>query len=118
MKYVTHTRRDMQNSSKIIEQTSKNKPSDHIKENANKTPHKIELDHLHGMSVSGVVDVPVFTDKSVSIRLNGETLLVNGNNLAVKSLDTQSGMLIIEGQIYQLKYSTQGSLSLAKRIFK
>lgn len=33
---------------------------------AQKTPkpsHKIELDHLHSMSVTGVLDVPTFTDK-------------------------------------------------------
>lgn len=117
MKCVTHTRRDMQNSSKTMEQ-SKIKQSEHSGEKAIKTAHKIELEHTHGMSVSGVVDVPLFTDKSLTIRLNGENLLVSGNNLAVKSLDTQSGMLIVEGQITMLKYASQSPTSLAKRIFK
>lgn len=118
MKYVTHTGSDMQNSSKITQQTTKNKPQERGGDNSIKAPHKIELDHLHGMSVSGVVDVPIFTDKNMTIRLNGETLIVSGNNLAVKSLDTQSGSLVVEGQISALKYTMQGHTSLAKRIFR
>lgn len=108
----------MQNSLKNSEQNGKNKPAEHFVEKSIKPLHKIELDHLHGMSVSGVVDVPVFTDKSITIRLNGETLLVTGNNLTIKNLDTQSGSLVIEGQINLLKYTMQGSTSFAKRIFK
>lgn len=108
----------MQNSSKSIEQTAKTKQAEHIVEKQTKAPHKIELDHLHGMSVSGVVDVPIFTEKNMTIRLNGETLIVSGNNLAVKSLDTQSGLLVVEGQISALKYTMQGQTSLAKRIFR
>lgn len=108
----------MQNSSKITQQTTKSKPQERGGDNSIKAPHKIELDHLHGMSVSGVVDVPVFTDKSLTIRLSSETLLVSGAGLAVKSLDTNSGQLIIEGQIFSLKYTSQSPSSLAKRIFK
>lgn len=97
-------------SQKVIEQAAKT---------AQKSSHKVELDHLHAMSVTGVEDVPTFTDKTVVIRLKGETLTVSGQNLAVKNLDVTEGKLQIEGQVNALKYSTQTSpTSFAKRIFK
>ena len=55
--------------------------------------HKLELDHNRAMSMTGVVDVPVFTDKNITVRLNGETLLVVGQGLAVKNLDIENGKL-------------------------
>lgn len=84
-----------------------------------KSPHKIELDHLHSVSMTGIVDVPTFTDKTVVVRLEGETLTISGTDLAVKNLDVDNGTLQISGQINSLKYSAQSSpTSFAKRLFK
>lgn len=83
------------------------------------TAHKIELDHMHSVSMTGVLDVPTFTDKTVVVRLEGETLTITGSNLAVKNLDVESGKLQISGQITSLKYSTQSTpTSFAKRLFR
>lgn len=109
----------MQISQKSQGQSQSDKQADQIATKFGKQSHKIELDRLHGMSVTAVVDVPVFTDKSITIRLIDETLSISGNNLCVKSLDTEGGLLVVNGQINQLKYSSQASpSSLAKRIFK
>ncbi len=84
-----------------------------------KSPHKIELDHLHSVSMTGVLDVPTFTDKTVVVRLDGETLTIVGTDLVVKNLDVESGKLQISGQITSLKYSAQSTpTSFAKRLFK
>lgn len=100
-------------------QTQSQKTIEQAAKTAQKSSHKVELDHLHAMSVTGVEDVPTFTDKTVVIRLKGETLTVSGQNLAVKNLDVTEGKLQIEGQVNALKYSTQTSpTSFAKRIFK
>lgn len=88
-------------------------------ESGARAPHKIELDHLHSMFVTGVVDVPTFTDKTVTVRLSNETLTIYGQNLAIKSLDVDNGKLQLSGQVNSLKYSAQSSpTSFAKRIFK
>ncbi len=88
-------------------------------ESVARAPHKIELDHLHSMSVTGVVDVPTFTDKTVTVRLSNETLTIYGQNLAIKSLDVDNGKLQLSGQVNSLKYSAQSTpSSFAKRIFK
>lgn len=109
----------MQISQKSQGQSQPSKQTDQGATKIGKQSHKIELDRLHGMIVSAVVDVPVFTDKNITIRLSDETLSVSGNNLCVKSLDTESGLLVVEGQINLLKYSSQTSpTSFAKRIFK
>ena len=98
------------------------KKTDFAPVNAQKSPsttHKIELDHLHFMSVTGVADVPTFTDKTVTIKLKDETLQVSGQNLSVKNLDVESGKLQIEGRVDQIKYVTKTTpSSIAKRIFK
>lgn len=102
---------------------------DNSKQNMQKMPnkdeqktraaHKVELDHLHSMSVTGVVDVPTFTDKLVTVRLANETLQINGVGMSVKNLDIESGRLQLNGQVNAIKYSAQSTpTSLVKRIFK
>lgn len=84
-----------------------------------KTAHKVELDHLHSMNVTGVVDVPTFTDKLVIAKLANETLQIVGQNLSVKTLDIESGRLQLNGQVNSLKYTaTATPTSFMKRIFK
>lgn len=71
------------------------------------------------MSVTGVLDVPTFTDKNIVVKLADETLHVSGQGLSVKNLDVESGKLQIEGRVDAIKYvakSTPGSF--AKRIFR
>lgn len=81
--------------------------------------HKLELDRDHSLSMTGVKDVPTFTDKNVTVKLDKDTLLISGQNLLVKSLDVESGKLLISGQVTSLKYtSTATPTSFLKRLFK
>ena len=90
--------------------------------NAKTTPlstHKIELDHLRGASMTGVVAVPVFTDKSVTVKLKDETLNILGADLEIKHLDIENGKLTLSGKVNSLKYSASSTpTSLFKRILK
>ena len=96
-----------------MQESSKNQPA------PKNTSHKLELDHTHGASMTGVFAVPTFTDKLVSVRLKDETLLIVGRDLEIKSLDVENGKLSLSGTIVSLKYQQSGQgLSLAKRIFK
>ncbi|MCM1306320.1 MAG: YabP/YqfC family sporulation protein [Bacteroides sp.] len=86
---------------------------------AERVGHKLELDHERAMSMTGVKDVPVFTDKNITVRLANETLLVTGQNLAVKNLDVESGKLQVTGRVFSLRYTSQTApTSIIKRIFK
>ena len=86
---------------------------------AKSSSHKVELDRLHGASMTGIASVPTFTDKTVVVRLKDETLTITGQNLEIKSLDVESGKLTIGGRIFTLKYSASSApTSLFKRILK
>lgn len=97
-----------------------------MQEKKNSTPqttqnhsHKLELDHLHGASMTGIVAVPTFTDKALTIKLKDETLFVTGQNLEIKNLDVENGKLTIAGVVTSLKYSpSQTPTSFFKRLLK
>ncbi len=96
-----------------------NKKITDLTTNTAKSSHKVELDHLHSMSVTGVVDVPTFTDKLVNVRLNNESMQIVGVGLTVKNIDVESGVLLISGQVNMIKYSASTTpTSLIKRILK
>lgn len=97
----------------------KSTPTAAAKPPAERAGHKLELDPERAMSMTGVRDVPVFTDKNITIRLANETLLVTGQNLAVKTLDVENGKLQVTGRVFSLRYTTQTApTSVIKRIFK
>lgn len=101
----------------ISKQISQNQ-SNNAKTHQNLT-HKVELDHLHSMSVSGVVDVPTFTDKLVEVVLANEKMTVSGIGMSIKNLDIENGRLSISGQVNCIKYSSNNlPQSFVKRIFK
>lgn len=84
-----------------------------------KTSHKLELDNHRTLSVTGVIAVPIFTDKGVTVRLADETLYIVGRDLMVKQLDLENGKLGLTGYVTQLKYmSTAAPSSIVKKIFK
>ncbi len=88
-------------------------------ESSKRAAHKLELDPLHSLSMTGVKDVPVFTDKSATIKLDSETLLVQGQGLSLKTLDTDTGKLQIAGKFFSLKYTNQATPgSFFKKLFK
>lgn len=84
----------------------------------NKT-HKLELDNHRSLAVSGVNAVPVFSDKSLTVELDGETLIVSGHDLSIKTLDTENGKLNVSGYVTALKYTSSTTpSSFLKKVFK
>lgn len=83
------------------------------------TAHKLELDHLHGVSMTGVFAVPTFTDRTATVRLKDETLYVTGHDLEIKTLDIENGKLVLAGVVSELRYrQSSAPTSFVKRIFK
>lgn len=105
---------------KIAEKRRKMQDSNKLKQQSPPlAAHKLELDHLHGVSMTGVIAVPTFTDKSVIVKLKDETLTITGTGLEIKVLDVENGKLTILGSINMLKYSSaQTPTSFFKRILK
>lgn len=81
--------------------------------------HSLQLSEHRLLTVTGVKAVPTFTDKLITIELEGETLSVTGHDLVVKGLDLETGRFSAAGWVTSMRYSTAPDpSSFLKRIFK
>ncbi len=81
--------------------------------------HKIELDNHRLLSVTGVKGVPAFSDREIRIDIEGEALIIGGQNLEINLLDLESGRLACTGHVTSLRYTAVGvEKSFLKRLVK
>ena len=81
--------------------------------------HSLQLSEHRLLTVTGVKAVPTFTDKLITVELEGETLSVTGHDLVVKGLDLETGRFSAAGWVTSMRYSTAPDpSSFLKRIFK
>ena len=81
--------------------------------------HSLHLSEHRLLTVTGVKAVPTFTDKLITVELEGETLSVTGHDLVVKGLDLETGRFSAAGWVTSMRYSTAPDpSSFLKRIFK
>ncbi len=81
--------------------------------------HRVEIDGHQLISIWGVKSVPTFGDKEVKIQLDGEMLVLSGQNLEIKLLDLEKGQLIVKGYVTGLKYTSSSTeKGVLKKIFK
>lgn len=81
--------------------------------------HSLQLSEHRLLTVTGVKAVPTFTDKLITVELEGETLSVTGRDLVVKGLDLETGRFSAAGWVTSMRYSTAPDpSSFLKRIFK
>ena len=81
--------------------------------------HSLQLSEHRLLTVTGVKAVPTFTDKLITVELEGETLTVTGHDLIVKGLDLETGRFSAAGWVTSMRYSTAPDpSSFLKRIFK
>ena len=67
-------------------------------------PHKLTLNERKALTVTGVGEVVSFDDTAVLLHTNLGTLLVQGQQLQLKSLNPEVGQMAVEGQICALSY--------------
>lgn len=92
--------------------------SDNAQKPASKA-HSLQLSEHRLLTVTGVKAVPTFTDKLITVELEGETLSVTGHDLIVKGLDLETGRFSAAGWVTSMRYSTAPDpSSFLKRIFK
>lgn len=81
--------------------------------------HSLQLSEHRLLTVTGVKAVPTFTDKLITVELEGETLSVTGHDLIVKGLDLETGRFSAAGWVTSMRYSTAPDpSSFLKRIFR
>ena len=79
--------------------------------------HEIKLSQRESLVVSGVNEVESFDDVSAILKTVCGRLTVEGNNLKMTVLDTEKGLVTLDGIIELLSYSDD-TRSESKGVFK
>ena len=84
-----------------------------------KMPHKLILNERKQLTVTGVTEVVSFDESAVIARTDNGTLVVQGKNLQLKTLQPDGGQVAVEGQISALIYEDPKSpAGLFQKLFK
>ena len=67
-------------------------------------PHKLTLDQRRNLVMTGVTEVVSFDDSAVILHTELGTLLVQGQQLQLKTLSVEGGQLAVEGTVSALSY--------------
>ena len=78
-------------------------------------PHKLILNHRKDLTVTGVTEVISFDDSTAVLRTEQGTLLVHGTGLQLKTLSTDGGQVVVEGNVAALIYEDTGNKGGWKR---
>lgn len=78
-------------------------------------PHSLLLDNRSRMELDGILDVESFTDLSIIASSTLGNIAIDGSELKVDSFSSQSGKLVVKGNIDSFCYfaSSKGK----KRLF-
>jgi sporulation protein YabP len=66
--------------------------------------HEVTLYNRQGMQVTGVMNVESFDAHEFVLQTGYGLLVIRGENLHIKTLNLESGMVAIEGVIFDLGY--------------
>ena len=67
-------------------------------------PHKLCLNERKELTMTGVTEVVSFDDSAVVLRTCLGTLLIQGQELQLKTLSLEGGQVAVEGSISTLAY--------------
>lgn len=67
-------------------------------------PHKLTLNERSNLTMTGVTEVVSFDDAAVILRTGLGTLLVQGKELKLKTLQPEGGQVVVDGRITGLTY--------------
>ena len=67
-------------------------------------PHKLTLDERQQLTMTGVTEVVSFDDSAVVLRTELGTLLVQGSNLQLKTLNVDGGQVEVTGNVSAIVY--------------
>ena len=67
-------------------------------------PHKLSLDQRKNLTMTGVTEVVSFDENTVVLKTGLGMLVVQGQQLQLKTLTLDGGNVAVEGQINSLTY--------------
>ncbi|MBR2041969.1 MAG: YabP/YqfC family sporulation protein [Oscillospiraceae bacterium] len=83
-------------------------------------PHNIALEERKILKATGILDVEGFDDTKIHAMLGEASLTIGGKNLKVIAFSSESGELLVEGEIDSLEYSAAFSRKAGffKKVFR
>jgi len=83
-----------------------------------KVAHSIRIEK-NILTATGVLGVDEYDNKEVRVRLEGRGLIIKGENLDIKDLDTAEQKLSISGSVISVTYTgSTEKVPLLKRLLK
>lgn len=67
-------------------------------------PHKLQLNERHQLTMTGVTEVVSFDDTTVVLQTALGTLIVQGQQLQLKTLSQEGGQVAVDGNISAMIY--------------
>lgn len=67
-------------------------------------PHKLTLNERNQLTMTGVAEVVSFEETAVVLRTSLGTLIVQGQELKLKTLSPEGGQVAVDGQISAMIY--------------
>ena len=88
-------------------------------ENAQKLmfPHKLTLNERKELTMTGVNEVVSFDDTAVVLRTGLGDLVIQGQDLHLKTLSPEGGQVAVDGQISSLIYEEPRTGGWLRRLF-
>ena len=80
-------------------------------------PHDLQLKERKSLTVSGVTEVVSFDEGTAVLQTSLGTLVVQGQELQLKTLSPEGGQVTIEGTIASLHYEEPRSGGWRQRFF-
>ena len=79
-------------------------------------PHKLTLNQREDLSMTGVTEIVSFDDTAVVLKTHLGTLLVQGQDLFLKTLSVEGGQVAVTGHICALSYEEPKQAGFLRRI--
>lgn len=81
-------------------------------------PHKLQLNERRNLTMNGVTEVVSFEDTAVVLQTSLGTLIVQGQDLKLKTLSLDGGQVAVDGNISALIYEEPRQGGIWRRLLR
>lgn len=81
------------------------------------TDHTVKMNNRKNLEITGVKEVDSFDNEEFLLETVMGYLIIRGQNLQLKNLDVNEGIVTIKGKIYELSYVDEQQQEKAKGFF-
>ena len=81
-------------------------------------PHKLTVNERKSLTMTGVTEVLRFEDSAVVLRTALGTVLIQGQELKLKTLSLEGGQMAVEGHICGISYEEPRDGGLWRRLWR